>query len=243
MTEKMEEEFTQHHISQQFNIELRELRNQVLGMGGLVEEQLNNAIIALTTRDVGLAKRVYTNDYKVNALEVAIDEESTRILAIRQPTARDLRLVMAVIKTIPDLERIGDQAGRIAHMALQIQGETQAKHFVAISHLGNHVRQMLHDALDAFARIDVETALQVIHEDLKVDQEYDNMSRQLLTYMMEDSRTIPIVLNIMWSARALERIAAHSRNICEYLIYFVKGKDVRHVSLEKVEEQALQTRS
>ncbi len=145
----------------------------------------------------------------VNALEVAIDEESTRILAIRQPTARDLRLVMAVIKTIPDLERIGDQAGRIAHIALQMLGETQAKHFVAISHLGNHVRQMLHDALDAFARIDVETALQVIHEDLKVDQEYDKMSRQLLTYMMEEPRTIPIVLNIMWSARALERIAAH----------------------------------
>jgi phosphate transport system protein len=238
----MEDELTQHHISQQFNKELRELRNKVLSMGGLVEDQLTNAIIALTSRDIELAKQVYSNDYKVNASEVAIDEASTRILAIRQPTASDLRLIISVIKTIPELERIGDQAERIAQMALQTPSEAQAKHFVTINHLGNHVRQMLHDALDAFARLNVETALQVIHEDLKVDQEYESLSRQLLTYMMEDPRTIPIMLNIIWSARALERIAAHSRNICEYLIYFVKGKDVRHISLEKVEQEALQSR-
>lgn len=238
----MEDELTQHHISQQFNKELRELRNQVLSMGGLVEDQLTNAIIALTSRDVQLAKQVYSNDYKVNASEVAIDEASTRILAIRQPTASDLRLIISVIKTIPELERIGDQAERIAQMALQTPSETQTKHFVTINHLGNHVRQMLHDTLDAFARLNVETALEVIHEDLKVDQEYESLSRQLLTYMMEDPRTIPIMLNIIWSARALERIAAHSRNICEYLIYFVKGKDVRHISLEKVEQEALQSR-
>lgn len=238
----MEDELTQHHISQQFNKELRELRNQVLSMGGLVEDQLTNAIIALTSRDVQLAKQVYSNDYKVNASEVAIDEASTRILAIRQPTASDLRLIISVIKTIPELERIGDQAERIAQMALQTPSEAQTKHFVTINHLGNHVRQMLHDALDAFARLNVETALEVIHEDLKVDQEYESLSRQLLTYMMEDPRTIPIMLNIIWSARALERIAAHSRNICEYLIYFVKGKDVRHISLEKVEQEALQSR-
>ncbi len=236
------DEFIQHHISQQFNKELRELRNQVLSMGGLVEEQLTNAIIALTTHDEELAKRVYSNDYKINALEVSLDEESTRILAIRQPTASDLRLVMAVIKTIPDLERIGDQAERIAHMALQIQGEPQARYFVAIRHLGEHVQKMLHDALDGFARLDVETALQIMHEDMKVDQEYDNISRQLITYMMEDARAIPIALNILWSARALERVAAHSRNICEYLIYFVKGKDVRHISLEQVEKAARKSR-
>lgn len=229
------DELTQHHISQQFNTELRELRNQVLSMGGLVEEQLNNAIVALTTHDEQLAKLVYSNDYKVNALEVAIDEESMRILAIRQPTARDLRLVMAIIKIIPDLERIGDQAERIAQMALHIQGEIRAKYFVAISHLGEQVLKTLHDALDAFARIDVETALRVMHEDLTVDQECESISRQLITYMMEDAGSIPIVLNILWSARALERVAAHSRNICEYLIYFVKGKDVRHISLEKLE--------
>lgn len=237
-----EEEFTQHHISQQFNIELRELRNQVLSMGGLVEEQLTNALQALTTNDQQLAKRVYSSDYKVNALEVAMDEECIRILARRQPTASDLRLVMAVVKTIPDLERIGDQAERIAQMALQMPSESQAKHFVTITHLGEHVRQMLHDALDAFARLDIETALQVIRENQKVDHESDSIYRQLITYMMEDPRAIPIALNIMWSARALERVAAHSCNICEYLIYFVKGKDVRHISFEKVEERARQPR-
>ncbi len=237
-----EEEFTQHHISQQFNIELRELRNQVLGMGGLVEEQLTNALVSLTTRDYQLAKKVYSNDYKVNALEVAIDDESMRILARRQPAASDLRLVMAIIKTIPDLERIGDQAERIANMALQMRGEPEAKHFVAVNHLGEHVRQMLHDALDAFARMDVEMALQVMREDQKVDHECDSINRQLITYMMEDPRSIPMALNIMWSARSLERIAAHSCNICEYLIYFVKGKDVRHISFEQVEEQARQSR-
>ncbi len=238
----MNEEELQHHISQQFNIELRELRNQVLGMGGLVEEQLTNALIALTTNDQQLARRVYTNDYKINALEVAIDEESTRILARRQPTASDLRLVMAVVKAIPELERIGDHAERIAHMALQLSGEPQAKHFVAVNHLGEHVRQMLHDALDAFARIDVEMALQVMREDQKVDYESDSVYRQLITYMMEDARAIPMALNIMWSARALERVAAHSCNICEYLIYFVRGKDVRHISLEQVEQRARQAR-
>jgi phosphate transport system protein len=234
----MEEDFLQHHISQKFNLELRELRNQVLSMGGLVEDQLRNALTALLTQDYKLAKEVYSNDYKVNALEVAIDEESTRILAIRQPTASDLRLVMAVIKTIPDLERIGDEAEHIAHLTFQMQGRPQVPYFVAITHLGNHVCQMLHDALDGFARIDVEMALHIIHETMKVDQEYEAISRQLLTYMMEDTRNIQVILNIMWAARALERIAAHSRNICEYLIYFVKGKDVRHISLEQLEESA-----
>jgi phosphate transport system protein len=237
----MEDELTQHHISQQFNKELRELRSQVLVMGGLVEEQLTNALHALTNSDEQLAKKVYSRDYEINALEVKIDKESTQILVRRQPTASDLRLVMAVIKTITDLERIGDQAERIAHMTLQMGGEAQAKHFVAISHLGEHVQQMLHDTLDAFARINVEAALQVIREDRKVDSEYDNLSRQLITYMMEDPRAIPIALNILWSARALERIADHSCNICEYVIYFDKGEDVRHVSFEQKEEQVKQS--
>lgn len=232
------EEFTQQHISQQFNIELRELRNQVLGMGGLVEEQLANAVVALTSCDYSLAEQVYTADYKINAMEVAIDEDCTRILARRQPTAGDLRLVMSVIKTITDLERIGDEAKRIARMTMQqAQNEAPTKYLMTINHLANMVRQMLHDSLDGFARMDVDVALQIIHEDLQVDNEYESISRQLITYMMEDSRAIPVVLNILWSARALERIGAHSRNICEYVIYFVRGKDVRHVSLDQVEER------
>lgn len=235
----MMEEATQHHISQQFNLELRELSNQVLGMGGLVEEQLNNALLALTTQDGQLAEQVYTNDYRINTLEVAIDEDCTRILARRQPTASDLRLVMAVIKIITDLERIGDEAERIARMSIQRSYEDmKSKYYTVVGHLGDHVREMLHNTLDAFARMDVEAALGIIHDDLKVDSEYENISRQLITYMMEDPRTIPMSLSILWSARALERIAAHSRNICEYIIYFVKGKDVRHISLEKLEQHA-----
>ena len=241
-TKMKEEGFTQHHISQQFNIELSELRNQFLSMGGLVEEQLAKAITALVTRDYHLAKQVATSDYQINALEVMIDEESRIIIARRQPTAIDLRLVMAVIKTITDLERIGDEAEHIAQMTLQMEGETPEKYFVAINHLGDYVRNMLHNALDAFARLDTETAFQVIHEGIKVDDEYESISRQLLTYMMEDQRTIPVMLNLLWSARALERIAAHSRNISEYLIYLVKGRDIRHTSLEVVEEQALHSR-
>ncbi len=235
----MMEEATQHHISQQFNLELRELSNQVLGMGGLVEEQLGNALLALTTQDGQLAEHVYTNDYRINTLEVAIDEDCTRILARRQPTASDLRLVMAVIKIITDLERIGDEAERIARMSVHRSYEDmKSKYYTVVGHLGNHVREMLHNTLDAFARMDVDAALKIIHDDLKVDSEYENISRQLITYMMEDPRTIPMSLNILWSARALERIAAHSRNICEYIIYFVKGKDVRHISLEKLEQHA-----
>lgn len=226
-----------NHISHRFDVELTELKNKVLNMGGLVEEQLTHAITALVKHDTELAEQVYSNDYKVNTFEVSLDEESTRILAIRHPAASDLRLVMAVIKTIPDLERIGDQAERIAHMTLQMQGETPTKYFVAMNHLGEHVRLMLHNTLDAFARVDVDMAVQVMHEDFKVDQEYDNISRQLITYMMEDPRIIPIALNILWSARALERVAAHARNICEYIIYYVKGQDIRHISLDEVTEE------
>lgn len=236
----MDELFTQQHISQQFNADLRDLRNQVLNMGGLVEEQLMNAITALTTNDRELGEQVYKNDYQVNAMEVAIDEESTRILVLRQPAAKDLRLVMAVVKTITDLERIGDEAKQIAHMAAyKTPEDVQPKHYIAINHLGDHTRQMLHSALDSFARIDVELAVQVIQEDLKVDHEYENVSRQLITYMMEDPRTIPMALNIMWSARALERAADHAKNICEYVIYFVKGRDIRHTSLEIIERQVV----
>lgn len=224
------------HISQKFNAELRHLHTQVLGMGGLVEEQLANAIIALTTGDEQLAKRVYHNDYTVNALEISIDEECTQVIVRRQPAASDLRLIMAVIKTINDLERIGDEAEGIARTSIKIAGLTQ-KHYVTFVHLGERVRQVLHDALDAFARSDTDQAVSVIRDTFNIDDEYESLVRQLITYMMEDSRMIPVVLNLLWSARALERIAAHTRNVCENIIYFSKGKDVRHISLEQLEKQ------
>ena len=228
------------HISRQYNTELEEIRSLVLQMGGLVEQQIEQAMIALVKGDVALGEAVIMDDTKVNKLEVTIDEECNQIIARRQPAASDLRLVVAVIKTITDLERIGDEAEKIARMAVRLAGEERPKNnYAEIQAMGQHVRQMVHDALDAFARVDVEAALRVAREDRKVDQKYEGVMRQLITYMMEDPRTISRVINVIWAARALERIGDHSRNICEYIIYFVKGRDVRHTSLEQIEKEIM----
>ena len=228
-----------HHISQQFNAELEDIRTRVMQMGGLVEQQLRDATKALIDMDEALAEVVVTNDYKVNALEVSIDEDCTQILARRQPTASDLRLVVAVIKTITDLERIGDEAERIGRMAIRFAVEKgNTRMLMGIQHLAEHVTNMLHDALDAFARMDIEAAVSAARRDEKADQEYESILRNLMTYMMEDPRSIPLLLDIIWSARALERIGDRTQNICEYVIYLVKGKDVRHTSMDKVEQEA-----
>jgi len=227
-----------HHISHQFDTELETIRNKVLAMGGLVEQQINDAVRALATGDVGLAESIINNDVKVNAAEVAIDEECSHIIARRQPAASDLRLVVAVIKTITDLERIGDQAERIARMGIRLADVERPKNdYVEIQNMGSHVAAMVRGALDAFARMDVDAAIDVAKQDLTVDREYDGIMRQVITFMMEDPRSITRMLDILWTARAIERIGDHARNICEYVVYLVKGKDVRHTSLEKMEEE------
>ena len=226
------------HISQQFDAELEDVRNRVLAMGGLVEQQITQAIISLADGDTKLADSVIENDIQVNRAEVAIDEECTHIIARRQPAASDLRLMIAVIKTITDLERMGDQAERIARMGLRLAEKERPKNqYSEIRHLGELVAKMVHDALDAFARMDAEAAVEVARQDLKVDQEYDGVMRQALTFMMEDPRSITRMLDVMWTARAIERIGDHAKNICEYIIYLVKGKDVRHTGIGKIQAE------
>ncbi|MDP5291667.1 phosphate signaling complex protein PhoU [Oceanimonas sp. CHS3-5] len=221
------------HISGQFNAELEGVLNQVLVMGGLVEQQLTDAITAIHEQNMDLARQIVATDHKVNALEVQIDEECTRIIAKRQPAASDLRLVLAIIKTITDLERIGDVAKRIGMMLLDNANKKQPP-LVSMENMGRRTVRMLHESLDAFARMDVEAAIEVHKEDDKVDREYESIIRELMTFMMEDPRSIPHVLNVLWCARSLERVGDRVQHICEYIIYFVKGKDVRHTSDEDI---------
>jgi phosphate transport system protein len=227
-----------HHTSRRFNEDLERVRSKVLAMGGFVEEQLRRGLTALVDGDSNLGQLVATDDYKVNGMEVSIDEECSRILATRSPTAGDLRMVVATIKTITDLERIGDECEKIGLIAARLATvERPADRYREVRHLGRTVQGIVHDALDAFARMDSGLALQTARQDRVVDEEYEAIQRQSITFMMEDPRQIRRALDIMWVVRALERIGDHSKNICEYVIYMVLGKDVRHTSLEAVERE------
>jgi len=217
------------HISRRFNKDIEDLRNTVLGMGGLVETQLSRAITAIVSGDSELGLQVAKDDYKVNNLEVEIDEECSRILATRAPAAGDLRLIVAIIKTITDLERIGDEAEKIGFLASKLAGmDRPSDSYRELKNLGSHVSHMLRDAMNAFARLDVAEAIDVVKEDELVDDEYDAITRQCITFMMEDPRSIKRVMNVTWAARSLERIGDHAKNICEYVIYMVEGRDIRH---------------
>ncbi|CAI8164102.1 MAG: Phosphate-specific transport system accessory protein PhoU [Pseudidiomarina mangrovi] len=224
------------HISGKFNDELEAVRNQVLTMGGLVEQQLRDSLYAIEKSDHELAEQILRRDTKINALEVQIDEACVQIIAKRQPAASDLRLIIAIFKTISDLERIGDEAERIAKVALESFNKDQQEFLLNLENLGQLVLTMLHGVLDAFARMDLDSAFEVHQMDAQADRQYEALTRQLMTYMMEDPRGIPKVMNVLWSARSLERIGDRCQNIAEYIIFFVKGKDVRHVSAESMEQ-------
>lgn len=226
------------HISQQFNADLEHLRTELLAMGGMVEKQLTDAIVAIESADGDLAEKVLMTEDEIDQFEVKIDKECMTILARRQPAASDLRLVMIVSKTTRDLERIGDEANKIARMAVALnQNSENTRGFVELRHLANNVTRIVRSALDAFAHHDVYAAIHVVKEDKDIDRDYRSAIREMITLMMEDPREITRVLNILWALRALERIGDHARNIAEHVIYLVKGTDVRHTALRDIEEQ------
>ena len=232
------------HISRRFNQELEHVRNLVMNMGALVEQQVNDGLSAVLNADKELAEKVIGRDQEVNAMELEIDEYCTQILARRQPAASDLRLIVSVIKSITDLERMGDEAVKFGKNAIKlakgnyVEGSFAkaegARPLVELKHLGKHVSETLNKALTAYAQMDAQAALEIIKNDNIVDEEFDNISRLLVTKMMENPREIKNALRVTWCARALERIGDHTTNLCEYIVYLVEGKDVRHASIEKI---------
>jgi phosphate transport system protein len=229
------------HTSKQYDAELESIRAKVLEMGGLVEQQIVNALEALTRLDPHLAKEVMLTDTQVNQLEVQVDEECSRIIARRQPAASDLRMVMTIVKTITDLERIGDEATKIARTAQKIFEEDRMykPRFNEIKTMVSLVSDMLRTALDSFARLDVSRTVDVARQDELVDEHFRAATRQLITYMLEDPRTITMSLEVLFVAKAVERIGDHAKNIAEYVVYMVKGIDVRHVSMQEMERETL----
>jgi len=226
------------HISKRFDNELEAIINSVLTMGGLVETQLNDGILALMESDSTVAEKVANGDNEINAMEIEIDEQCLQILARRQPAASDLRLVVTIMKTITDLERIGDKAQKLGIFELELidKGSTSSQ-YAKLEHLGNLVSKMLHNALNSFARLDDHVALKTIKKDKKVNSEFESLNRQLITIMMEDPRNIKNALRVSWCARALERVGDHAQNICENVLFLKHGKDVRHIDYKEVKRQ------
>jgi len=229
------------HTIKQFDAELESVRSRVLHMGGMVEQQITRAVEALMSGDMDLMEQVIADDHRVNGLEVELDESCSHIIARRQPAASDLRLLITVIKTITDLERIGDEAEKIARMAKLIHSAGRI-HMprMDLSNVADRALAMLRQSLDAFARLDVSEAMAVVRLDSAVDDQFRAIMRQLITFMMEDPRTITRSLEILFIAKAIERIGDHAKNMAEYVIYMAKGRDVRHVSIDEMEKEILE---
>src|SRR4051812_47804326 len=224
------------HLSKQFDADLESIRSRVLAMGGLVESQIRRAVEALASGDLAASDEVIAAEQRVNAMEVALDGDCSQLIVRRQPAANDLRMIFAITKTVTDLERIGDEAQKIARMARNVheRGGAQLPPLVEVRHAAEAAISMLRRTLDAFARLDCNTAQEVIRDDLSIDAEFRAILRQLITYMMEDPRTISNALDIVWVAKAIERIGDHAKNMSEYVIYIVKGTDIRHTDPAKL---------
>jgi phosphate transport system protein len=231
----MEKIYLDRHTSQSFDQELEKIKSEVLEMGGIVEQQILDSVNSIVTANKELAKKVIDVEDDVDMREVRLDETCTEILACRQPAAFDLRLILSVTKIIRDLERIGDEAQKVADMALTLEKKGAAPAgYDEVRHMGALVQKMLNSALDAFSRLDVTQALEVAKADKKVDREFKSAMREIVTYMIEDPRTIKRAMNILSALRSLERMGNHSRNIAEHIIYLVKGLDVRHSSIKEI---------
>ncbi|MDR7306669.1 phosphate signaling complex protein PhoU [Rhodoferax saidenbachensis] len=225
------------HLSTQFDSELTSVSSQVMELGGLVESQIRQAIYALSQFSVEVADEVTAREVRVNAMEIEIDRDLSSIIARRQPTARDLRLLIAISKTTANLERVGDEAEKIARMVRSIiqSGAPRSLPSLELRVAADLASGLLNKALDAFARLDVNAAVTILKEDDLIDAEFDGFVRKLVTYMMEDPRMISPSLDLLFLAKAIERIGDHAKNIAEFIIYVVKGEDVRHTTMEKIE--------
>ncbi len=225
------------HLSTQFDSELSAVSGRVMEMGGLVESQIHQAIYALSQFSVDVANEVSATESRVNLMEVDIDRELSSIIARRQPTARDLRLLIAISKITANLERVGDEAEKIARMVRAIikGGAPRSLPSHELRVAADMASALLRKALDAFARLDTAAAVSILKEDDLIDQEFNGFVRKLITYMMEDPRTITPSLDLLFLAKAIERIGDHAKNIAEFIIYVVKGADIRHTSMEQIE--------
>jgi phosphate transport system protein len=227
------------HTYKQFDTELETVRAHVLEMGGLVEDMVNKAINALVSGDIALARQVIDTDERVNALEITCDEACTQIIARRQPAAGDLRMVLTIIRIINDLERIGDKAAKIARFTVRMHDNDRINipRYGELKYMAGMALKMLRESLDSFARVDATSAASVARQDMEVDEEFHMLTRHLITYMMEDPRTISTFIDLMFVAKAIERIGDHAKNISEYVVFMVKGKNVRHASIEELEKE------
>ena len=219
------------HSSKQYDMDLETIRSKVLQMGGLVESQFNDAIISFRTGNIAQAEQVIKSDESVNRLEVTLDDACSHLIVKRQPAANDLRTVIATLKVITDLARIGDEAVKIARTVKNLHERDTVgllNHYESIRVMANNTAELLHDALDTFARLDEKQAAKIIAQDVAIDHEFGATMRTMITFMMEDPRTISAALDTLWVAKAIERIGDHAKNIAEYVIYVVEGKDIRH---------------
>ncbi len=221
------------HISGQFNSELESVRNQVMQMGGLIEQQLTDALAAMADDNIDLARQVIIKDKEVNQFESNVDQECSQIIAKRQPAASDLRLILTIMKSITELERVGDGVAEIARMVMENHGK-DVPSLIGLDNMGQIVLKMLHNSLDAFTRLDLKAAIMIHNEDKKVNRQYESIVRELMTFMMEDPRSIPFILKVLAAARSIERIGDRCQNLCEHIVYLVKGVDVRHATMEEI---------